>query len=92
MKQTITIDVLPNISRKNGNQTMKFGQLIEYNMRNTSLEKSCAKYGRETSSKFLSKKSKFSISLFKGLSKYIQTKVQNPCKDPFTSYKSFLKR
>ena len=65
MVQAITIHILPNISRKNGNQTMKFVQLIEYNMKNISLEKSCAKYGRETNLKFLSKKSKFSISLFK---------------------------
>ena len=31
-----------------GNQTMKFGQLIEYNMRNIFLEKSYTKYGGET--------------------------------------------
>ena len=30
--------ILPNISRSKRNQTMKFGQLIEYNMRNTFLE------------------------------------------------------
>ena len=28
-KQTIAIHVLPNISRRKGNQTMKFGKLIE---------------------------------------------------------------
>ena len=33
-QQTILIHILPNISRSKGNQTMKFGQLIEYNMRN----------------------------------------------------------
>ena len=33
-KQTVTIHILPNISRSKGSQTMKFGQLIEYNMRN----------------------------------------------------------
>ena len=32
--KTITIDILPNISQSKGNQTMKFGQLIEYNKRN----------------------------------------------------------
>ena len=42
-KQTIAIHILPNISRSNGNQTMKFGQLIEYNMKNTFLEKSYTK-------------------------------------------------
>ena len=34
-KQTIAIHILPNISRSKGNETMKFGQLIEYNMRMT---------------------------------------------------------
>ena len=28
---TITIHIMPNISRSKGNQTMKFGQLVEYN-------------------------------------------------------------
>ena len=32
--------ILPNISRRKTNQTMKFGQLIEYNTRQTFLEKS----------------------------------------------------
>ena len=30
--QINTIHILPNISRSKGNQTTKFGQLIEYNM------------------------------------------------------------
>ena len=33
-KQTITVHILTNISRNKGNQIMKFGQLIEYNVRN----------------------------------------------------------
>ena len=37
--QTIVIHILPNISRSKGNQTMKFGQLVECNMRNVFLEK-----------------------------------------------------
>ena len=36
-KQTIAIHILPNVSRIRGNQTMKFGQLIEYDLRNTFL-------------------------------------------------------
>ena len=36
-KQTIAIYILPNVSRTRGNQTMKFGQLIEYELRNTFL-------------------------------------------------------
>ena len=37
-KQIIGIHILPNISASKGNQLMKFGQLIEYNMRNIFLE------------------------------------------------------
>ena len=37
--QTIAIHILPNISQSKGNQTMKFGQLIEYNKRNNFLPK-----------------------------------------------------
>ena len=32
-QQTIAIHILPNISRSKDNQTMKFGQLPEYNKR-----------------------------------------------------------
>ena len=32
-KQIILLHRLPSISRNKGNQTMKFGQLIEYNMK-----------------------------------------------------------
>ena len=41
--QTIAIDVLLNISQNKGKQAMKFGQLIEYNKRNTFLQKLCEK-------------------------------------------------
>ena len=47
--QTTVIHILPNISRSKGNQTMKFGQLIECSMRNIFLEKLYTKCGRETS-------------------------------------------
>ena len=33
-KQTIAIYIMSNISRSKGNQTMKFGQLIEHKLRN----------------------------------------------------------
>ena len=41
--QTIAIHLLPNISRSKTNQATKFGQLIEYNIRNIFLEKSYTK-------------------------------------------------
>ena len=37
-QQIITIKILSNVSRSKGNQTRKFGQLIEYNKRNIFLE------------------------------------------------------
>ena len=30
-EQTITVDIMPNISQSEGNHAIKFGQLIEYN-------------------------------------------------------------
>ena len=42
---------------------MKFGQLVEYNMRNIFVEKSYIKCARETIPRALSKNSKLSISL-----------------------------
>ena len=39
-KQTIAIRIMPNISRSKGNQAVKLGQLIEYNLRIISLLKS----------------------------------------------------
>ena len=37
---------MPNISITKGNQTMEFGQLAEYNIRNIFLEKPYTKRGR----------------------------------------------
>ena len=50
-KQTIAIHILANILRSKDNQIMKFGQLIEPNMRNIFLEKLYTKYDRETISR-----------------------------------------
>ena len=51
--QTIAIHILPNISQSKGNQTMKFGQLIEHNNRNIFVKILCGKWGRETSCRHL---------------------------------------
>ena len=56
-QQIITIHILPNTSRRKSNQTMKFGQLREYN-RNIYLEKLCTKCAEEASSKLFHKKIK----------------------------------
>ena len=62
-QQTVAIHVLPNISRSKDNQAMKFGQLIEYNMRNILVNISYTKRGGETILRHFSKNSKLSISL-----------------------------
>ena len=54
--------MLSNISGSKGNQAMKFGQLIEYNM-NIFVEKSYTKCAGETIPRPLSEKSKLNISL-----------------------------
>ena len=46
-RQIITMHILANISRSKGSQKMKFGQLIENNMRNIFLENSYTKCGGE---------------------------------------------
>ena len=54
---------IANNSRSKGNQTMKLGQLIEFNTKNIFLEKSFTKCGGETSSRIFSEKLKLSVSL-----------------------------
>ena len=73
---------------------MKTGQLLEYNLRNISIEKSYKKCDGETIPRPFSKKSKLSLSLDRyskvyifcfdclpswSLSKVIETKLQNTC-------------
>ena len=41
--QIIIIHILPNIARSKGNQAMKRGQLIKYNVKNIFLQKSSGK-------------------------------------------------
>ena len=58
-QQTLVIHILYNIPRSKGNQTMKFGQLIEYNMRNISAEKSYTTFIGETIFRLFSKKTEY---------------------------------
>ena len=62
-KQTIVTHILPNISISKGNETIKFGQLIEHNMRNIFLEKLYTKCEGKTSPRSFPKKNRSSISL-----------------------------
>ena len=52
-----------NVSRRTGNQTMKFGQLIDHNMRNIFLQNLYTKCGAETSPRTFSEKWKLRISM-----------------------------
>ena len=61
--QTIAIQILSNISRNKGNQTLKFDQLLEYNIRNIFLEKSYAKCGLEAIPRPFFEKSKLNTFL-----------------------------
>ena len=61
--QLISIRILSDISRSKGNQSMKFGQLIEHNMRKILFEKSCTSCKGETSPRPFRKQSELSISL-----------------------------
>ena len=58
-KQKMAAHILPNISRSESNQAMKFGKLIKYSMRKNLLEKSYTK----TTPRPFSVKAKLSISL-----------------------------
>ena len=55
--------ILPYILRNKDNEAMKFGQLIECNMKNIFLEKLYRKWIGETISRPFPKKSKLSVTL-----------------------------
>ena len=57
--QTVTIHILRIISGCKGNQTMKFGKVIECNKKSISLQKSSRKWCSKTSSKSLFFKKEF---------------------------------
>ena len=62
-KQTFAVHILSDISKSKGNQTVKFGQLLEFNIINIFLEKSCTKCVGETIPRSFFKELKLSISL-----------------------------
>ena len=93
--QTIAIQILSNISRSKYNWTLKFGQLIEYNMRNIFVQKSYTKCGGETIPRSFSKNIEieyisgsitlnfntvcFFFMLIKGISKYTENNLKTIC-------------
>ena len=48
-QKIVTIHILHNISRSKGNQTIECVKLIKHSVRIILLQKSCRKWGRETS-------------------------------------------
>ena len=54
--------ILPDISRSKGNQTVKFGQLLEDEMKKIFLQKSYTKCGGNTIPRPFSKKSNLNLS------------------------------
>ena len=86
------MNILTDTWKSKGNQTKKFGQLIEYIMRNIFLAKSCTKYGGKTSPRPFLKIEHISRSiawsflqfvfiacLSRGQQKHIETKVLTTC-------------
>ena len=61
--ETIVTHILPNILKNKVNQTMKFGQSIQYNLRNIFLETSYGECGGKTGPKLFSEKLRLSIYL-----------------------------
>ena len=84
-KQIIAIYILLNISKSKGNQTVKFGQKMECNMRNIFFEKSYAICDGKTIPRLFFKKNEHvsgSMSYCMpswGLSKSIETVLQTTC-------------
>ena len=62
-KEITAIYILPNISRSKGNQVIKFGPLIEYNIRNIFHEEPHTKCGGGTFLRPFPNRSKLSIPL-----------------------------
>ena len=50
-QQIVAMHKLPNAPRSKGNQAMKFGQLVEYSVKNIFLQKPCKKWDTETGTK-----------------------------------------
>ena len=61
--QTLVIHILSNTLRSKGNQTIKFCQLINYNIRIIFIEKSDTQYDGEIITRPFSEKLNLSISL-----------------------------
>ena len=97
-----------NIARSKSNQPMKFGQLLECNMRNIFPEQSCTNCDGKTCHRLFSEELKLSISLdisslkfhticfyclaSCGLSKFIKTKLQTTCFHLISGFFKLTKR
>ena len=101
--ELIAILILPNISRSKDDPTIKFGQLIEYNIENTFIEKTNTKGDRAAIPRPIFKKSKIehiSESIIWSFTKFVfivcqvegyQNRLKLSCRPlPFTWYKALL--
>ena len=89
-KQLIAMRILNNISRSNVNQTMEFGQLREYNIREKFFLKNHTQNGMETL--FLRINSgKFTDLTVCQVEGYLNILKRSYGPLAFTSYKAFLK-
>ena len=87
-KQTIIVHIFPNISRINDIEKMKYGCLIEYNMRNFFLEKSYTKCDQNWTYLGINNLEFYTVFLIL----YIENILKLSCKPPaFTSNKALLK-
>ena len=76
--QIITIHILSNNSKIKDNQAMKFGQFIEYKLKNIVLQKPYTKCVTETSTRPFYIKSKLRVLSLDKKSK-VETKVKTTC-------------
>ena len=102
-RKAVAICILPNISRSKHIQTIKCGQLTEYNLINIFYKKSYTNCAGETIPRFFSKKSNWAYFSINSLKIYMVCFYCMPswsiikhfeisCKPlPFTSCKTFLR-
>ena len=103
-KPTTEIQILPNISKIKSNQTIKFGQLIEYNMKNLFFKKIIQKMWWRNYSHILFQKIRIEHPWINSLKFYTvfffivwqidgcRNILKVSCRSfAFTSYKDFLK-
>ena len=87
-KETVIVHIFPNISRIKDIEKIKYGHLIEYNMRNFFLEKSYTKCDQDWTYLGINNLEFYTVCFIL----YIENILKLSCKPPaFTSNKALLK-